>query len=254
MEDMSMLTQVLTYELERLGYKTVQQKADACGLNYEYMRQVLKGKALSEERIFEIGSKLKLSKGSIMGLLVAKIKDKAKKEETKKMLDEVLNSKGHLQIDHIVPGNTLIDPPSEEFYKAPVYASIQAGCGDLCECNAEIVDEVLLTKEEHRSKCFCIQIAGDSMETLIRNGDIGVFEPPNGMQPAEGDIVAVELEGYAQWMVKALKILAGGKLELVSENPKHKPIKVNPRVEKISIKGILLRTVRKFKKKLFLNT
>lgn len=69
---------LLDKELERLGYKTVQQKADACGLDYEPMRQILKGKHPSDERIAEIGAKLKLSQHLIAELLLAKAKDKSK--------------------------------------------------------------------------------------------------------------------------------------------------------------------------------
>jgi len=54
-------------------------------------------------------------------------------------------------------------------------------------------------------------------------------------------------------MVKRLKLVGTSKLELVSTNiNEHPPIRVNLETEKIQIKGILLRTVRKFKKKLFL--
>lgn len=42
-------------------------------------------------------------------------------------------------------------------------------------------------------------IYGHSMEPEIRDWDIGIFEPPNGLQPAENDVVAVELEGH--WTV-----------------------------------------------------
>jgi len=83
-------------------------------------------------------------------------------------------------------------------------------------------------------------------------GQITCFFPPDGLQPAENDMVAVELEGYGQWKIKRLKILGPGKVELVSANKDHPPIKINIDNEKLEVKGILLRTVRKFKKRLFL--
>jgi phage repressor protein C with HTH and peptisase S24 domain len=129
---------------------------------------------------------------------------------------------------------------------------VQAGTGQLSEKNTEVVDEVLLTAEEYKAKCFAVQISGNSMEPEINNGDIGIFEPPNGLQPAENDIVIVELEGHGQWMIKRLKITSPNKIELVSTNKDHPPIKVNIDNEKLEVKGILLRTVRKFKKRLFL--
>jgi hypothetical protein len=36
-----MFAKLLNIELERKGFKTVEQKADACGLKYEVMRQML---------------------------------------------------------------------------------------------------------------------------------------------------------------------------------------------------------------------
>lgn len=71
-------------------------------------------------------------------------------------------------------------------------------------------------------------------------------------QPAENDVVAVELEGHGQWMIKRLKIAGPNRIELISTNKDHPPIKVNIDNEKLEVKGILLRTVRKFKKRLFL--
>jgi phage repressor protein C with HTH and peptisase S24 domain len=111
---------------------------------------------------------------------------------------------------------------------------------------------VLLATEEYKAKCFAIQIKGDSMEPEIKDGDIGIFEPPNGLQPAENDVVIVELEGHGQWMVKRLKINGPSRIELISSNQDNPPIRVSLDTEKIEIKGILLRTVRKFKKRLFL--
>lgn len=111
---------------------------------------------------------------------------------------------------------------------------------------------MLLATEEYKAKCFAIQIKGDSMEPEIKDGDIGIFEPPNGLQPAENDVVIVELEGHGQWMVKRLKINGPSRIELISSNQDNPPIRVSLDTEKIEIKGILLRTVRKFKKRLFL--
>lgn len=78
-----MFTILFDKELERRGYKTVQQKADACGIEYEVMRQMLKGKHPSDERIAEIGARLKLGQQIIAELLLAKAKDRAKEEPAK---------------------------------------------------------------------------------------------------------------------------------------------------------------------------
>lgn len=101
-----MFSEKLSTELERRGYKTVRQKADACGLSYEHMRQVLKGKPLAEERIFEIGAKLKLSEEIIASLVANKVLEQAKEPATREILSKLLSSK-HFQ------------RPSEDFSKLP---------------------------------------------------------------------------------------------------------------------------------------
>ena len=92
-----MFTILLDTELERRGYRTVQQKADACGLEYEHMRQILKGKHLSDERIAEIGAKLKLSQHLIAELLLAKAKDRSKDSITQQSWEYV-----HQLIDSLI--------------------------------------------------------------------------------------------------------------------------------------------------------
>lgn len=78
-----MFKNLFDLELERRGYKTVQQKADACGVGYEPMRQILKGKHPSDERITEIAVKLNMSQQTLAELLIAKSKDRAKEEPTR---------------------------------------------------------------------------------------------------------------------------------------------------------------------------
>lgn len=239
-----MFAKLLNTELERKGLKSIEQKADACGLQYEFMRQILKGKHPSDERIVEICNKLSLSSELVGRLLVAKMQDRAKDPATKLVLEMALvKPSGNAQP---------IELPLTDYYTAPVWSSVQAGTGHLSEQTAEVVDEVLLATEEYKAKCFAIQIKGDSMEPEIKDGDIGIFEPPNGLQPAENDVVIVELEGHGQWMVKRLKINGPSRIELISSNQDNPPIRVSLDTEKIEIKGILLRTVRKFKKRLFL--
>jgi len=236
---------LLKIEFERKGLKTVQQMADFCGLNTEYLRQTLHGKRTpSDDIIVEACKVMKFSTSKTRELLIAAAKDRAKDPETKSMIDKALSNSSN----NAFP----IELPHTNYYTVPVFASVRAGCGELTEKCAEVVDEVLLTAEEYKAKCFALQIAGDSMEPEIVDGDIGIFEPPNGLQPAENDIVVVELEGHGQWMVKRLKIIGQAKVDLVSSNNGHKPIRVNLDTQKLEIKGILLRTVRKFKKRLFL--
>jgi phage repressor protein C with HTH and peptisase S24 domain len=235
---------LLKIEFERKGLKTVQQMADFSGINTEYLRQALHGKRiLSDDIIVEACDKMKLSTEKTRELLLAAAKDRAKEPKTKDAWSHIFNSPA---------SGTPFELPPTDYYTVPVWSSVQAGTGHLSEQTAEVVDEVLLATEEYKAKCFAIQIKGDSMEPEIKDGDIGIFEPPNGLQPAENDVVIVELEGHGQWMVKRLKINGPSRIELISSNQDNPPIRVSLDTEKIEIKGILLRTVRKFKKRLFL--
>lgn len=243
---------LLQSEFERKGLKTVQQKAERSGFNTEYLRQVLHGhKVPSDDMIVEAGKKMKLSAEKTRELLIAAAKDRAKSEATKEFLEGFLTLAD--DIGNTASNGKQIELPNHSYHLVPVYGSVQAGTGQLDEKNAEVVDEVLLTADEYKAKCFAIQVTGDSMEPEIKDGDIGVFEPPDGLQPAENDVVAVELEGHGQWMIKRLKVVGSNKIELLSTNSKeYPPIKINLDAQNVAIKGILLRTVRKFKKRLFL--
>lgn len=182
---------LLQSEFERKGLKTVQQKAERSGFNTEYLRQVLHGhKVPSDDMIVEACVKMKLSAEKTRELLIAAAKDRAKSEATKEFLEGFLALAG--DIDNKVSNGRPIKLPPSDYYTVPVWSSVQAGTGQLSEKNTEVVDEVLLTAEEYKAKCFAIQITGDSMEPEIKDGDIGVFEPPDGLQPAENDVVALK--------------------------------------------------------------
>ena len=183
---------LLKIEFERKGLKTVQQMADFSGINTEYLRQTLHGKRVpSDDMIVEACLKMKLSTDKTRELLLAAAKDRAKEHNTKATLERVFAA----------PSTANAQPiqlPKTDYYTVPVWSSVQAGTGQLTEQTAEVVDEVLLTADEYKTKCFAIQITGDSMEPEIKDGDIGVFEPPYGLQPSENDIAAAELEGHGQ--------------------------------------------------------
>ena len=99
-----MFTNLLDQELERRGYRTIHQKADACDVTYEAMRQILKdGKHLSDEKVVEIGRKLGLSDEKMAEMIMAKVYDKTKAPEryptdTKKQLQNnvLKNSTGRV--------------------------------------------------------------------------------------------------------------------------------------------------------------
>lgn len=246
------LANILNIELERLGHKSIQQKADACRIGYEVMRQILKGKPASEERIIEIGKAAGLSDQIIASLILAKIEDSSKTALAKNFMEKLIRSYASVSEDANPYASSIAGGPHKPHHTVPVFASVRTGFEKLSEKCAEIVDEVLLTAEEYEANCFALQFNGANMAAELISGDIGIFEPPGGLQPAENDIVAIELEGHGQWLIKRLKIPGSGKIRLISASKDQSAIDVCLNTEKLEIKGILLRTVRTFKKRLFL--
>ena len=246
------LANILNTELERLGCRSIQQKADACKIGYEVMRQILKGKLASEERVIEMGKAAGLSDQIIASLILAKIEDSSKTAITRLFWEKLIRSYVLSHENTNSCASNAADSVHKACHTVPVFASVRSGFAELAEKTAEIVDEVLLAAEEYEAMCFALQFTDPSLEPEIVSGDIGIFEPPGWLQPAENDIVAIELEGHKEWMIRRLKIPGSGKIRLISVNKEHPAIDVNLNTEKFAVKGILLRTVRKFKKRLAL--
>jgi SOS-response transcriptional repressor LexA len=128
--------------------------------------------------------------------------------------------------------------------EVPVWENIKAGSSDLTEQTATIHGVTGMTESEIREGYFCMLVSGDSMEgELIYDGDIAVFAPA-GRDFVERDIYAVEVEGYPVWMIKKLRPMPAGKVALISANPKHEPIVIDPTTTSIALKGRLVRTIR----------
>lgn len=183
-----MFSEKLNTELERRGYKTVQQKADACGLSYEYMRQVLKGKPLAEERVFEIGAKLKLSEDVIASLVANKVLDQAKVPATKEILSKLFCSEelqvkkqphNRALINQQIQADNLMNLPTEE-YKIPIYTTIKAGNGEMGVIEGETDGVITINEEYKKMKVFAVKVSGDSMANELYDGEIAIFKPING--------------------------------------------------------------------------
>lgn len=128
--------------------------------------------------------------------------------------------------------------------EVPVWANIKAGSSDLTEQTATIHGVTGMTESEIREGYFCMLVSGDSMEgELIYDGDIAVFAPAS-RDFVERDIYAVEVEGYPVWMIKKLKPMPASRVALVSANPKHEAIVIDPTTTSIALKGRLVRTIR----------
>lgn len=123
-------------------------------------------------------------------------------------------------------GLRLVREPSEnplELVSVPLLGAIAAGQPLLAEEN--VLGEVLVERGVvGKSRCFALRVTGDSMKRAeISDGDVVVVR----QQPAaeNGDIVVAMLEGEAT--VKRLSIREQN-VELRPENPKYRPIPVDP--------------------------
>ncbi len=264
-----MFSDKLNLELEKLGYKSVQQKANACGLSYEYMRQVLKGKPLSEERIFEIGKKLSLSEKVISELILLKTQDRAKNPETKGILSKILEESfgggegggsgfedgsgfgggAGSGLDDGSGDETNI-PDNVKFlpkeFKVPVYSSIKAGSGELGITDGNVDGHIYISKEYIKQKVFCLRISGDSMKDRIFDGEVGIFKPINGEVVNDRGIYAIEVEGWASWVVKHIKHDPSGIVQLISANSAYPVKEIDPNVSNVIVRGRLIESRRLF--------
>jgi phage repressor protein C with HTH and peptisase S24 domain/DNA-binding phage protein len=78
-----------------------------------------------------------------------------------------------------------------------------------------------------------VTVEGDSMEPDLRSGDQVMFDAAQA-QPRDG-LFVIRLD--AQLHVKRLRILSGGKVELMSSNPAYGPIVVDLSTDDFEIKG-----------------
>jgi phage repressor protein C with HTH and peptisase S24 domain len=83
------------------------------------------------------------------------------------------------------------------------------------------------------SSLHMITVEGDSMEPDLRSGDTVMFDV-SATQPRDGMFV---IRLGDQLLVKRLRVLGGGTIELVSSNPLYRDIQVDLASEDFEIKG-----------------
>lgn len=206
------------------------------GSSYETARKMWVGERVpTDAQVIAICSKCGVSQDDTAACLAMAISDRGKEAGR------------YLEME--VKGGLKTARTAKKYQSIPVYSSIRAGCGDWPSPSTdEVADEVLVTEEEYKSKYFAMVATGDSMYPTIEDGEYCIFEPAEHMQPQEGDIVAVCVTGYEQWMLKRLKTTPG-RIILMSDNKKHAPIVIEARDNCIAVKGVLVRSVRLHKRK-----
>lgn len=235
-----MFANLLNLELERLGYRDVKQKADACGLEYEVMRQMLKGKHPSDERIVEICERLKLGSEVLGRLLMSKMQDKAKDPATKNAFKRVLEEQPPIYETN-TQGNLL---EIVEDHKIPIYTTIKAGNGEMGITDGESEGFITIADEYLKQRVFAVRVSGDSMVPELYDGEIAIFKPINGEPTREKDIYAVEIEGWTSWVVKFVRPDPSGVVQLVSANSAYPVREIDPRQSKVILRGKLIESRR----------
>lgn len=95
---------------------------------------------------------------------------------------------------------------------------------------------------KHPFATFYIRVLGDSMETLISDGELLVVDRMS--ETKDRDIVVACVDG--ELCVKRLRILDDGAIWLVSENTSYQPIEITLEMD-FSIWGKVLHCIQSFK-------
>jgi DNA polymerase V len=127
----------------------------------------------------------------------------------------------------------------EARHQIPLYLSrVPAGFPSPAE---DYVDKKLSLDEhliQHPAATFLLRVDGDSMiEAGIHSGDLLIVD--RKLEPGDQSVVVASLRG--ELTVKRL-VKKNGKLFLASENPKFKPIEVNPEDE-VEVWGVVVHSI-----------
>lgn len=128
--------------------------------------------------------------------------------------------------------------------KVPILGKVAAGI-PIEEIEDIIGWEEISESMAKKGKYFCLQIKGDSMEPVLRDGDIVVVRHQNTAE--NGDVVIAQINGN-EATCKRLAVSENG-LTLMSYNPKYAPMSfTNKQIENIpiSIIGRVVESRRKF--------
>lgn len=226
----------------RLGSSASQkQKAELCGLQYEFFRQIMNQtrNPPSDDKIMEISNNLGLNDDEAAELIILAVKDRAKEQTTKNVLEKVLNDIPKNDI-----GNVQHDPfEVVEKHTIPIYSTIKAGVGEM-GIDGEIVGEVSIDDEYKKQKVFAVRVSGNSMEPEIFDGEIAIFKPVNGEARKDRDIFAVEVEGWASWVIKYVREDPSGMIQLISANQAYQVKEIDPKVCRVTLRGKLIESRR----------
>lgn len=224
---------------KRLGSSSTQkQKAEACGLAYEFFRQIMTAvrNPPSDDRIMQISHKLGLVDHETVDLLVLAAKDRAKEPETKMFIQQILSTHGQKS-----PGASAVAGAD---HIIPVFASIRAGNGEFGITDGEKDGYITVDSSYEKMKVFAIRVSGDSMMSELFDGEIAIFKPLTPDPIKERNIYAVEVEGWSSWVVKHVRYDPSGMVQLISANSAYPVKEIDPRVNPVILRGKLIESRR----------
>lgn len=117
----------------------------------------------------------------------------------------------------------------EKFRRIPIYGEIRAGSPT--EAIQEEIGALMISQNLSKGTCFAVQVKGDSMvDAGILEGDYVIVDTKKEIKSGDIIVALVNGENTLKRLVKK-----DGKVLLVPENPKLRPISVKP--EDLTIQG-----------------
>ncbi len=131
---------------------------------------------------------------------------------------------------------------ARKLYRPLILARVPAGFPSPAEDYIEGRIDLNRDLIRHPFATFYVRVAGDSMETLISDGELLVVDRMS--ETKNKDIVVARIDD--ELCVKRLKFLDDGSMWLFSENTSYKPIEITLEMD-FSIWGKVLHSIQSFK-------
>ena len=110
--------------------------------------------------------------------------------------------------------------------------------GTPLEAIEDIIGEIEYPSRFEDKEVFALQIKGDSMNKVLPDGSIGLFEKTDVLE--NGQIGAILVNGYDATVKKFYRLTDSYVLEPLSFNPDYQPIVIKDGTDPVSIVGKLL--------------
>lgn len=231
----SVFSDKLVLEMDRIGLKERKQRAAALGVTYPMMQFIEEGTRLPAD-----GTIMKLA-GLVSDQTIRELRVMAQAEragpDARVLWDSIAekmagNGNGHADL-----------PISRE---APVWTNIRSGSREVTERAGEMVGSIMISEGEYKSGVVLVRCGDESCSPEIRQGEIGCFAPIGNIALAEGDVVLVELPGENYWTMRRIAGGLSGTVRFTGDGVES--VTASQEQAKSMVKGVLLRVTRVVKK------